>query len=97
MCNSVTGSALLVTGYIPVALRKSEGAGSVRALVRLPGAHLYTQVLGNTQLKRFGGPVTPFLRKRNQTPMLCGLHRDQRFAEPFWWSAVFATTTSIGL
>ena len=32
---------------IPVALSKSEGAGSVRTLVRLPGAHLYIQVLGN--------------------------------------------------
>lgn len=43
----VTGSALLVNGCIPVALSKSEGAGSVRILVRLPGAHLYIQVLGN--------------------------------------------------
>jgi len=36
-----------VTGSIPVALSNSEGAGSVRILVRLPGAHLYIQVLGN--------------------------------------------------
>ncbi|MEM6373697.1 MAG: hypothetical protein AAF727_13080, partial [Pseudomonadota bacterium] len=34
-------SALLVTGCIPVALSNSEGAGSVRILVRLPGTHLY--------------------------------------------------------
>ena len=43
----VTGAAFHVYGYVPVALSKSEGAGSVRALVRLPGAHLYIQVLGN--------------------------------------------------
>lgn len=48
----VTGSAFLVTGYVPVALSKSEGAGSVMALAMLPGAHLYKQVLGNTELKR---------------------------------------------
>ena len=46
------GSALFVTGYVPVALSKSEGAGSVLALVRLSGAHLLIQVLGNTELKR---------------------------------------------
>ncbi len=40
-------SALLVQGCIPVALSNSEGAGSVRIVVRLPGAHLYKQVLGN--------------------------------------------------
>ena len=34
-------------GLIPVALSKSEGAGSVWILVQLPGAHLYIQVLGN--------------------------------------------------
>ena len=34
-------------GPIPVALNNSEGAGSVRIVVRLPGAHLYMQVLGN--------------------------------------------------
>ncbi|GAA6149012.1 hypothetical protein NBRC116586_20740 [Pseudooceanicola nitratireducens] len=34
------GAALLVNGYIPVALSKSEGAGSVRTVVWLPGAHL---------------------------------------------------------
>ena len=43
----VAGSALRVKGCIPVALSNSEGAGSGRILVRLPGAHLYTQVLGN--------------------------------------------------
>jgi hypothetical protein len=43
----VTGTAPLVCGNIPVALLKSEGAGSVRILVRLPGAHLCMQVLGN--------------------------------------------------
>ena len=37
----VAGSALCVRRSIPVALSKSEGAGSVRALVRLSGAHLY--------------------------------------------------------
>ncbi len=97
MCNSVTGSALLVTGYIPVALRKSEGAGSVRALVRLPGAHLYTQVLGNTQLKRFGGPVTPVPRKRNETSMFCGLNRVQCCAQPLRWWADFSTGSFTGL
>jgi hypothetical protein len=45
--SSVTGTAPLVCGNIPVALLNSEGAGSVRALVRLPGAHLCMQVLGN--------------------------------------------------
>ena len=48
----VTGSAFLVTGYVPVALSKSEGAGSVVALAILTGAHLFKQVLGNTELKR---------------------------------------------
>jgi len=43
----VAGSALSVTGSIPVALSNSTGAGSVRTLVRLPGAHLYIQVPGN--------------------------------------------------
>jgi hypothetical protein len=43
----VTGTAPLVCGNIPVALLNSEGAGSVRILVRLPGAHLCMQVLGN--------------------------------------------------
>ena len=43
----LAGSALLVCGQIPVALSKSEGAGSVRILVLLSGAHLYIQVLGN--------------------------------------------------
>ena len=33
-------------GQIPVALLNSEGAGSVRTLVCLPGAHLYLQVFG---------------------------------------------------
>lgn len=41
------GSVLPVAGLIPVALSKSEGAGSVWALAQLPGAHLYIQVLGN--------------------------------------------------
>ena len=50
--SDVTGSALLVIGCIPVALSNSEGAGSVRALVRLPGPHLYKQVLGNERTKR---------------------------------------------
>ena len=49
---AVAGAASLVTGYVPVALSKSEGAGSVQALVWLPGAHLYTQVLGNKKPKR---------------------------------------------
>ena len=43
----VAGSALLVICSIPVASSNSEGAGSVRTVVRLPGAHLYIQVLGN--------------------------------------------------
>jgi len=34
-------------GQIPVALNTSEGAGSVRIVVWLPGAHLCKQVLGN--------------------------------------------------
>ena len=41
-----------------MALSKSEGAGSVRALVRLSGAHLYIQVLGNIEQNGSGGPVT---------------------------------------
>ena len=53
-----TGSASLVTGYIPVALSKSEGAGSVLALAWLPGAHLYIQVLGNKKPNGYCGPVT---------------------------------------
>ena len=56
---TVTGSAFLVTGYVPVALSKSEGAGSVLALVRLPGAHLYIQVLGNKKPNGYSGLVTP--------------------------------------
>jgi len=48
----VASAALLVNGYIPVALSNSEGAGSVRTVVRLPGAHLYIQVLGNERTKR---------------------------------------------
>jgi hypothetical protein len=45
-------SALLdrYRGYIPVALSKSQGAGSVWTLVHLSGAHLYIQVLGNKSL-----------------------------------------------
>ena len=58
--SGVTGAALLVNGCIPVALSNSEGAGSVRALVRLPGAHLYIQVLGNEITKRLrAGPSHP--------------------------------------
>ena len=48
----MAGSALFVEGCIPVALSNSEGAGSVRALVRLPGTHLYIQVLGNERTSR---------------------------------------------
>ncbi len=48
----LAGSVLLVYGYIPVALSKSEGAGSVWILVQLTGAHLYIQVLGNERTKR---------------------------------------------
>ncbi len=51
----LAGSAVLDTGKIPVALSNSEGAGSVRAVVRLPGAHLYIQVLGNSRLPGTGG------------------------------------------
>ena len=58
----VTGSASLVNGYVPVALSKSEGAGSVLALAWLPGAHLYKQVLGNTEPNGYCGPVTPILQ-----------------------------------
>lgn len=46
-----------MNGCIPVALNNSEGAGSVRIVVRLPGAHLYMQVLGNEITKRLrAGP-----------------------------------------
>ena len=54
--NRVTGTASLVNDYVPVALSKSEGAGSVLVLAWLPGAHLYIQVLGNE--------ITPRLRLR---------------------------------
>ena len=57
--NCVAGTAFLVTGYVPVALSKSEGAGSVLALAWLPGAHLYIQVLGNKKPNGYRGPVTP--------------------------------------
>ena len=63
---SLAGSALLVCGQIPVALSKSEGAGSVRTLVLLPGAHLYIQVLGNIQRYGSGGSVTLCKRQKNE-------------------------------
>jgi len=44
---SLCGFCVVRNGCIPVALSNSEGAGSVLALARLPGAHLYIQVLGN--------------------------------------------------
>jgi hypothetical protein len=50
------GSVLRVRGHIPVALSNSEGAGSVRVLARLPGAHLYLQVLGNARPHGRYGP-----------------------------------------
>ena len=46
----IGGSVLLVSGYIPLALSTSEGAGSVWILVHLPSAHLFTQVLGEKHL-----------------------------------------------
>ncbi len=55
----IDGSAPLVHGdYIPVALSKSAGAGSVWILVHLPGAHLYIQVCGNKLPHGCGGSVT---------------------------------------
>ena len=45
-------------GYIPVALSKSEGAGSVWTLVHLSGAHLYIQVLGNKPMTVAADPAT---------------------------------------
>ena len=57
--SGVAGSALFERRYIPVALSKSEGAGSVWILVHLPGTHLYIQVLGNKKRTGNGGPVTP--------------------------------------
>ena len=60
----VAGSALLVIGCIPVALSNSEGAGSVWAVVRLPGAHLYIQVLGNERTKRLAWSRHTFLLLR---------------------------------
>jgi hypothetical protein len=50
----------LVSGYIPLALSTSEGAGSVWILVHLPGAHLFTQVLGNKTPYGCYGPATLF-------------------------------------
>ena len=41
-----------MNGYIPVALSKSEGTGSVWVLAQLSGAHLFIQVLGNERTKR---------------------------------------------
>ena len=56
----MAGAALLVYGYIPVTLSISEGAGSVRAVVWLTGAHLFTQVLGNENIERLrAGPSHP--------------------------------------
>lgn len=46
-----------VCGSIPVALSETEGAGSVMAVVMLPGAHLYEQALGNSKPPRLrAGP-----------------------------------------
>ncbi len=53
-----TDAAFLVKGYVPVALSNSEGAGSVLVLAWLPGAHLYKQVLGNTEPHGHSGSVT---------------------------------------
>ena len=58
------GSVLLVSGYIPLALSTSEGAGSVWILVHLPGAHLFTQVLGNKKPYGCYGPATLFTARR---------------------------------
>jgi len=65
----VAGSVLLDNGCIPVALSKSEGIGSVWALVQLSDAHLYIQVLGNHTTERL-------LRARHTQiqPFTCG-HR----------------------
>jgi len=52
-------------GSIPVALSNSEGAGSARIVVHVPGAHLYIQVLGN--LRTLTVVVVPPIIPR-QTP-----------------------------
>jgi len=73
----VAGAALLVNGNIPVALSKSEGAGSVRTVVRLPGAHLYEQVLGNASTKRSrAGPPTYYSAMRRRWSGRVGSGRD---------------------
>ena len=55
-----------VSGCIPVALSKSEGAGSVWTLVHLPGAHLQKQVLGNEIARRLPrGPPLNLKTKEN--------------------------------
>ena len=64
---AVAGAASLVTGYIPVALSKSEGAGSVVILVSLPGAHLYIQVLGNAYPRTVAAVPATRARKNRKT------------------------------
>ena len=62
----IGGSVLLVSGYIPLALSTSEGVGSVWILVHLPGAHLFTQVLGNKTPYGCYGPATVFTAQRGR-------------------------------
>ena len=66
----VAGSALSVTGSIPVALSNSTGAGSVRILVRLPGAHLYIQVPGNQNRTSVWWSCHAFSQKAEKNPRL---------------------------
>lgn len=66
----VAGSALSVTGSIPVALSNSTGAGSVRTLVRLPGAHLYIQVPGNQNRTFVWWSRHSFSQKAEKNPRL---------------------------
>jgi hypothetical protein len=77
----VAGSALLVCGLIPVALRKSEGAGSVETLVFLPGAHLYIQVLGNliTNTVALVGPQLFHRMCRNSIIFVTDIRNDLSF------------------
>ena len=71
------GSVLLVSGYIPLALSTSEGAGSVWILVHLPGAHLFTQVLGNKNPTV--ATVPPLYSLPGVAPILSAKHAKEPF------------------
>ena len=74
--------------YIPVALSKSQGAGSVLALANLSGAHLYIQVLGNKTGRQRRSRHTPFfseraVRRQKASSFHHGLLRHHWIAQPW--------------